>query len=272
MQFRMSKKEITQYFEKRGVNETVHQFTVGDRTISYVESGSENRPLVVFVHGSPGSLSAFIDYMADSALITKAHLITVDRPGFGASNFGKAEPSLERQAALIKLIIDKHRGNQPVYLVGHSLGGPVIGRVAIDYPDAVDGLIFIAASIDPSLEPKEWYRKPMHSVFVRWMLPRSIRASNDEIYYLKPQLEAMVPLWTSVTSPSIFLQGEKDKLVHPGNAEFAKTHMPSANVKIVMKENLNHFIPWTAPALVTSEILTMIATNNSAVQPSNRQP
>jgi pimeloyl-ACP methyl ester carboxylesterase len=60
------------------------------------------KPLVIFVHGSPGSLSAFIDFMTDSILLQSARLISVDRPGFGDANFGYAESSLARQAALLK--------------------------------------------------------------------------------------------------------------------------------------------------------------------------
>ncbi len=42
--------------------------------------------------------------------------------------------------------------NQKTILVGHSLGGPVIARTAMDYPDLVDGLILVGGSIDPEME------------------------------------------------------------------------------------------------------------------------
>ena len=92
MQFRMSKSEIDQFFSNKKIKGTLHEYTVSNgRTINYLHVGDENLPLVVFVHGSPGSLSAFIDFMADSALLKQAQLITVDRAGFGESNFGYAE-------------------------------------------------------------------------------------------------------------------------------------------------------------------------------------
>ncbi|MBY0435888.1 MAG: alpha/beta hydrolase, partial [Cyclobacteriaceae bacterium] len=174
MQFRMSKTEIDRFFSDKKEKGTLHKYYQGKRVINYLHVGQFDRPLVLFVHGSPGSLSAFIDFMADTALMTKAQLITVDRPGFGSSNFGYAEPSLEKQAALLKPILEKY-ANRPAILVGHSLGGPLIARMAMDYPELIDGLVMVAPSIDPGLEPHEWFRGPLATPFIKWMLPRSIR-------------------------------------------------------------------------------------------------
>src|SRR5262245_40732336 len=98
VQFRMSSSEIDNYFVDKKQKGTLHRYEVGNRVINYLQAGDNARPLVLFVHGSPGSLSAFIDFLADTALLSKAELITVDRPGFGSSNFGYAEPSLQKQA------------------------------------------------------------------------------------------------------------------------------------------------------------------------------
>ena len=116
LQFRMSKKEINQYFEKKTSKGTLHSYLFGFQKINYLEVGSDNLPLVVFVHGSPGSLSAFIDFMADTALLQKAHLISVDRPGFGESNFGFGEKSIARQATVLKPLLDLYRVNRPIIL------------------------------------------------------------------------------------------------------------------------------------------------------------
>lgn len=264
MQFRMSNKEIEHFFADKKWKGAIHSYHVGRQPITYVKAGDESKPLVVFVHGSPGSLSAFIDFMADSALLANAQLITVDRPGFGASNFGYAEPSLQKQAAALKPLIEENKKGRPVILVGHSLGGPVIARMAMDYPELINGLIFVAASVDPELEPNEWFRGPLATPFLKWILPRSLRASNDEIYQLKPELQRMLPLWQAVTSPAIIIQGNQDSLVPPGNAEFIKRMMTHADVKLVLEESMNHFVPWTHPHLIREAILDFTATQTAA--------
>src|ERR1043165_2036358 len=96
MTFRMSKKEIDQYFASKKINGSQHHYKSGKYTIHYAQAGDENKPLILFVHGSPGSLSAFIDFLSDTALTNHALVITTDRPGFGHSNFGMAETSLEK--------------------------------------------------------------------------------------------------------------------------------------------------------------------------------
>src|SRR6478736_7646001 len=261
MQFRMSKSEIDQYFSDKPAKGTFHSFEMGKRVITYVKAGDENRPLVVFVHGSPGSLSAFIDFLADTILLKHGLLITVDRPGFGASNFGYAEPSLQKQAAYLKPILEAHKANRPVILVGHSLGGPLIARMAIDYPELVDGLVIVAGSIDPELEPHEaWFRAPLATPFLSWTMPRSFRASNLEIYKLKPELQKMLPLWKNITCRVTIIQGKKDNLVSPANTDFAKKMLVNASsVDYVIKDDMSHFVPWQHPELIREEVLQLLS-------------
>jgi len=258
LQFRMSTSEINSYFADKKQKGKIVQYHEGFRIINYVIVGDDHKPLVIFVHGSPGSLSAFIDFLGDSALVNHAQLISVDRPGFGAANFGNAEPSLQKQASLLKSVIEKNKKDRPVFLVGHSLGGPLIARVAMDYPDLVDGLIMVAPSIDPALEPKEWFRAPLATPFFSWILPRSFRASNDELYQLKPELENMLPRWPEVVTPTIVIQGKKDRLVPYENAFFAKEKMVNASVTLVMVDSMDHFVPWSNPELITAAIYELI--------------
>lgn len=257
MQFRMSKSELDHYFADKPVKGVEDSYYVGRQKINYLVTGSDTLPLVIFVHGSPGSLSAFIDFMADTVLLKKVQMISVDRPGFGDSNFGYAEPSLEKQAAELKPILERHKNNRPIYLVGHSLGGPVIARMAMDYPELIDGLIFVAASVDPDLEPDEWFRAPLATPVFKWMLPRSLRASNDEIYQLEPQLRRMLPLWPKITCRTIFIQGQKDQLVPAANADFAKRMLVNAPFELVSDPEMNHFVPWTHPHLIRNAIVEM---------------
>jgi pimeloyl-ACP methyl ester carboxylesterase len=258
LQFRMSNSEINQFFVNKKQKGKIVQYKEGFRTINYVIVGDDTKPLVLFVHGSPGSLSAFIDFLGDSVLLNHAQLISVDRPGFGASNFGNAEPSLQKQASLIKSVIERNKKDRPVLLVGHSLGGPLIARVAMDYPDLVDGLIMVAPSIDPNLEPKEWFRAPLATPFLSWILPRSFRASNDEIYQLKPELENLLPRWPEVVAPTIVIQGKKDRLVPYENAFFAREKMVNAPVTLMMVDTMDHFVPWSNPELINAAIYELI--------------
>ena len=100
-QFRMSKKKATQFFKSSEVPVALKDFYIDSlkRNIHFAETTDSLQPYyVLFVHGSPGSGSNFYDYLKDTALQSKAQLASVDRPGFGYSDFGKSEPELQQQA------------------------------------------------------------------------------------------------------------------------------------------------------------------------------
>jgi pimeloyl-ACP methyl ester carboxylesterase len=260
MSFRMSSKEIDDYFKKNNVAGTQHSYKVDYRTLHYAKAGDTTKPLILFLHGSPGSLSAFVHFLVDTTLLKRGLLITADRPGFGYSNFGNGEPSLKKQAECMKPILEEYKMNRPIILVGHSLAGALIARMAADYPDLVDGFIIVAGSIDPELEPNEtWFRAPLATPFLSWVLPRSFRASNEEIYQLKPELERMLPLWKEIKCPVIVIQGKKDVLVAAENADFAKKMLVNAPVEFVLVDEMNHFVPWSNPELIREAVLKMMA-------------
>jgi pimeloyl-ACP methyl ester carboxylesterase len=253
----LSKADIDEQFKNTTFKPTEHRIKVLGREINYAEIGKDSLLVVFFVHGSPGSWSAFSGFMKDEDLLKKVKMVSVDRAGFGYSDLGNGEKSLEKQAAYLKPIVKKYKQkDKKLILVGHSLGGPMLARMAIDYPELIDNLIFVAPSIDPTLEPTRWYRYILDSVFIRYMIPRSFRASNLEILYLKEDLEAMLPFWENIHQPTIVIQGKKDVLVHPDNAKFAQKMLINAqSVQIWLKDDMNHFVPWSNPELIKEAIL-----------------
>ena len=256
--FRMNEKELNDYFQKRAVSYKRLQYTSADRTINYVQVGENySLPTVIFMHGAPGSLSTFVDFLTDTLLLQSFNMISIDRPGYGYSNFGKSEPSLEKQVALILPLLNNTRS--PTILVGHSLGGAVIAKTAMNYPDKVDGLLFIAPSISSRLEPHEWYRKPLYSPLLRWIIPKSLRVTNDEIYFLKGELKLMSDQWKNINCPATVIQGGQDSLVDPGNADFAQHVMTGTKTRIIYLPEANHFLPWNNPSIIKSALLEIRA-------------
>ena len=257
LRMRKTDKSLNKEYKNAVYKPSQHQYIVCNRTMNYAEVGHDSLPVVLFIHGSPGSWESFEGFFKDSLLLSKAKVISVDRPGFGYSTYGKAEPSLEIQAACILPLLEKYaRTNQRIILVGHSLGGPLIARIAMDYPKHIKALIFVAASVDPELEPHGWYRKPMK--FVDFLLPGSIRSSNREIISLKSELQRMLPLWHSILQPCVVIQGDKDNLVSPNNVQFLQKHLVNTSLEVVMIKDMNHFIPWKAPQKIRDAIFKMI--------------
>ncbi len=229
---------------------------VEKQNIHYAYTNGNKDLLIVFVHGSPGSWNAFIDYFKADSLLDQMDMLAIDRAGFGKSGYGVAEPSMEKQAKQIKAVTDQFSHTNKI-LVGHSLGGPVIARMAMDYPTSFSGMIMVAPSIDPEMEKEEWYRKVINTKLGSAITPLAFEVSNDEILPLKKELELMIPLWSHVQIPTILIQGTSDKLVPKENADFAMEMLADSLLEVRMLEGINHFIPWGQPHEITKAILAI---------------
>ncbi len=253
--FSMSPEKVAAFFAGKPDQPTYRDYRWEDRNMRYIAVGDPNKPPVVFIHGSPGSWDAFIDFMDDADLLARARLISVDRPGFGHSGRGKPVPSLARQAAAIAPALRDNPSGRPPILVGHSLGGPLIARVAMDYPELAGALIFVAPSVDPGLEKIRWFHIVADWLVVSWVLPQDFITSNREILPHRPELEAMLPFWREIRAPATVIHGAKDRLVPPGNVDFLKEQLVNAPLNTLLVPDMNHFVPWTHPHLIKRAIL-----------------
>ncbi|MEL7148839.1 MAG: alpha/beta hydrolase, partial [Bacteroidota bacterium] len=95
LQFRMSPKAVDQYFEGIDGKPELVDVEVRGRRINYAFQDNGQPLTVVFIHGAPGSWSAFVDFMKADSLRDVVNILSVDRPGYGYSDFGDAMISLE---------------------------------------------------------------------------------------------------------------------------------------------------------------------------------
>ncbi|WP_373515335.1 alpha/beta fold hydrolase [Persicitalea sp.] len=222
----------------------------------FVAVGDSTLPPVLFVHGSPGSWDAYSGFLKDSVLQNKAYLMSVDRPGFGESTETAVKMLTEQVEALLPIM--KYQ-TQKVILVGHSLGGPIVARFAMEYPEYVRGLVLAAASVDPDLEPTNWYRYILAVPPVRWIIPRSFESSNEELLPLKKDLRKMVGSWDKINCPVVVIQGGSDVLVPAANADFIEQKLNGrVPLTMIRKKSMNHFVPWSDPELIRSGIQLLL--------------
>ncbi|MBL6445183.1 hypothetical protein JMN32_02615 [Fulvivirga sp. 29W222] len=69
----MNKDEIDDYFANRPQKPVIRQYGHDDHNINYAEIGNKKLPAIIFLHGAPGSWTAFIGFFSDTALIDKAN-------------------------------------------------------------------------------------------------------------------------------------------------------------------------------------------------------
>jgi pimeloyl-ACP methyl ester carboxylesterase len=226
--------------------------------LEYVEvntpsASGETKQLIVFVHGTPGSYTAFVPYLNDPIMRERFHMISVTRPGW-IDNDSPKVPSLEAQAKALQPIISMDQSGKGAILMGHSYGGPVIARTAMDYPEMVAGLIFVATTADSKFSGPRWYNR-FAVVLPRFILGASLKGANAEIMPLRPQLEAMRPRWQDLQMPVLIVQGDKDFLVNPRNADFMDQMLVNADVTYLKREGQGHFVLWQEAELIRDTLI-----------------
>lgn len=229
---------------------------LGELEYIEVNTAAENgspKQLIVFVHGTPGSFSTFLRYFNDPVMRERFHMISVTRPGWIDSSATKI-PSLTEQAKALEPIVRMDLSGKGAILMGHSYGGPVIARTAMDYPDLVAGLIFVATTADPEFSGPRWYNR-FAVVLPRFILGASLKGANAEIMPLRPQLEAMRLRWQDLVMPVLIVQGDQDRLVNPRNADFMKKMLVNADVTYLRREGQGHFVLWEEAELIRDTLI-----------------
>lgn len=230
--------------------------TLGDVEYIEVDTGFEDgkaKQLIVFVHGTPGSFTTFMHYMNDSLMQEHFHMISVTRPGWVERNAEKV-PSLDEQAAALEPLLRMDRSGKGTILMGHSYGGPVIAKTAMEYSELVSGLVFVATTGDPELSGPRWYNR-LAVVIPRFILGSGLKGANAEIMPLRPQLESILSGWEELEMPVLIVQGGRDRLVNPRNAEFMQRMLVNAEVTYMWREGQGHFVLWEEAGLIVDSII-----------------
>jgi pimeloyl-ACP methyl ester carboxylesterase len=245
LSFRMSDEAAKRKFDAKGVPVAFNTITVNNRHLHYLQTGRDTLPTIVFVHGTPGSWDAFEIYLQDSALLQKFRLISIDRPGFGHSDFGKPQ-NLAQQSVTISPLFNEINNGKPVWLVGHSLGSPMIIKLAADNPGRIAGLVLLAGSNDPAQETPEKWRPVLYKSPLTFLVPGALRPSNEELWYLKKDLLYLKDDFTKITCPVYIVHGMKDNMVPFENVAYDKKMLVhTSKVEELIFPDANHFIPWT---------------------------
>lgn len=227
--------------------------------LSYLRAGDPTRPRIIYVHGTPGNAYAWADFLVEPVADATGPLesIAIDRPGFGHSD-KKAVVSFKDQADAIVPLLVEREGQWPI-LVGHSLGGPIIARLAAEHPGKVRALIIVGGSLDPALEKPSLLQRTAQTGLVRFFMPRALDNSLQELKAAKAQTEELAPTLAAVRCPIIIIHGTNDKLVPYANVAYMqRTLINAATIEIVTLDRKGHFTPWEDQVVIRHAIETLV--------------
>jgi pimeloyl-ACP methyl ester carboxylesterase len=226
-----------------------HSLSVAGGELFYTTSGDPQKPTLILIHGTPGDWEQHARYLLNKTLLESFYIISIDRPGWGRSTLEGKHSILnfEGQAAkIVELVRQRKTVSQgkAVVLMGHSLGASLAPRLAMDYPQFIDGLLLIAGTLSPEYSSPRWFNYFAKIPGVYWIVGKDMAKANKEIFALKENIKAMHPQWDKVKAFSIVVQGKNDNLVNPANLEFARESLNVDRSQFISLDD-GHLIPFT---------------------------
>ncbi|MBE3111201.1 MAG: alpha/beta fold hydrolase [Acidobacteria bacterium] len=254
--------------------------------LHYVEAGSG--PPLLLLHGLNGSTFSFRLLMP--LLTPHFRTVALDLMGFGYSDRPQERDySLGAQARLVAGFLDALDIDRASVL-GHSLGGAIAMRLALDFPERVDRLILASSASD-----SEMRRCLRSSRLVRPLLPvvaaftvqnqrfrrMSLRSSCYDPAFVTPEmiegylaptrvkghLRALGSLMvdrrkdppldlSTISQPALIIWGAADRWLPASHAERIRALIPDSRVALI--QNAGHLVLEEQPEDAAREIIDFL--------------
>ncbi|MGS2717352.1 alpha/beta fold hydrolase [Eionea flava] len=255
--------EITQQVLRENPDIQHHYLNVDDHVLHYVINGEIQKPTLIIIHGTPGDWRQYSRYLFNESLLAAYRVVVIDRPGWGESILGDdlTYADFSQQAMIIAQLLSqlKSESQQPIVLMGHSLGASLAPQIAIDFPKLVDGLLLFAGTLDPALAHPRWFNYIARLPFSSWVIGDRLYKANQEIFALEDNIMQMSQRWSALQAVTFVVQGTADELVYPENIDYAARTLPSEITTTITLDNEGHLFPMTRPKDVEKWAASMLS-------------
>ena len=224
--------------------------------LHYRAVGRADEAVVLWIHGTPGGWSDIAGLMVDDAFTTRARLVSIDRPGWGGSQF-RPKPRMAgtfaEHSELLEPLLRRLKAQYPdvpLIAAGHSWGAPMAAVLGADHPTLVDGVLALAGPFDPSLRILRWYNYAGRLPVVSWLIGAGLRNSNKEMFRLEGEVDEAQEQWRSLAVPLIVVHGEEDSIVPVAHAAYAASLFDPAQTHILRLPQQGHLLQFERTALI----------------------
>ncbi|MEO7617816.1 MAG: alpha/beta hydrolase [Candidatus Saccharibacteria bacterium] len=164
---------------------------------------------ILFLHGMAASMNYWNPYL--SLLSDNHKVIAVDLLGFGHSPQSKSGYSVQAHCQAIKDTLDSLNINEPITIVGHSMGALLALQYSINYPDSVSKLVLLSMPIykNPA-EAKLSITKSKKIITYAYYGPTSHIFCTTWCYLLRPLSKRLAHLYL----PLLPRQVARDSVLH----------------------------------------------------------
>ena len=168
---------------------------VGGLRQHVVELGaSRNAPPIVLLHGASCNLEDMRLALGER-LAARYRVILVDRAGLGwSARHGRYGSSPAYQAAMLRDVLDR-LGIARAIVVGHSWGGALAARFALDFPERTAGLVLLAPPLYRLARHMTWLYTALAVPFAGWLFARTWALPCGLLVIGPGIVSAFLPQW-----------------------------------------------------------------------------
>jgi pimeloyl-ACP methyl ester carboxylesterase len=253
----ISEKQVRKHYANVEVKPEVRIIKDDTLSLSIASIGSDTLPMLLLIHGAPGSLWGYMNIMDDKDLQKHFHIVSVDRVGYGKSRLKKRRivTSIETQAKALLPIFALNHSREKVTVLGRSYGAPIAANLVALAPSKVKELIMVSPVIDPDKEKFYWFSKWGRNSLVQLFLPGEFNTATAEKYSHSAELKKMLPVWQNIEVPTTVIQGGNDWIADPTNLDFARKHIKSKRAQYILLNNAGHMITFTHAEMIKEMLL-----------------
>ncbi len=259
-----------------------------DSQVVHYEVFGRGRP-ILFLHGWLGSWRYW--YPTIEAVAQHFRTYSFDFWGFGESRRKSTQESIQNYSEQVVRFLDA-LGIDQVQLVGHSMGGMVALKTAINHPERITCVATVGAPING--KSLSWFlklndRRSFANVFARlpWLrrylfrfflgqtgdmavseiIDDSVKSTSHTLQRAVSSMlrTDLTPELPSLHTPALIVHGGRDDIVAPRQIDLFD-HIPSAEV--VLMPNSRHF-PFLDEADLFNDVLLRFLRQPSATPAPN---
>lgn len=226
----------------------------------------ENKPTIVFLHDSLGSVQLWRDFPEKLAEATQCNFLIYDRLGYGKSfpmtTHKRENNYMELEADLLNDLLSELNINDAI-LFGHSDGGTIALIAASKYSEKVKALICEAGHIFVEDITVQGVKDALNAYRTTNLPERLQKYHGDKVdvivkawtdIWLSDQFRTwnIEPMLKNIACPLLFVQGENDEYGSLDQVEKTVTQVSGNSEKFIIP-NVGHTPHKETPEIVLNK-------------------
>ena len=236
-------------------------------------SSFENKPTIVFLHDSLGSVQLWRDFPEKLAEATQCNFLIYDRLGYGKSfpmtTHKRENNYMELEADLLNDLLSELHINDAI-LFGHSDGGTIALITASKYSAKVKALICEAGHIFVEDITVKGVKDALNAYRTTNLQERLQKYHGDKVdtivkawteIWLSDQFKTwnIEPLLKNIACPLLFVQGENDEYGSLDQVDKTVTQVSGNSEKFIIP-NVGHTPHKETPEIVLNKATEFVNT------------